>query len=286
MNRQFISALSDPPALRQLEARMAAFYTQDARYYPAISDTAARWQDDPEYRAVFAWIGGARRLAEIGCGQAFILAEHPALESRYCGVDFSPELLAANQARHPRAAFVALANGRQFPLADHACDAVFSMWVIEHAVWPHEFLDECLRVLAPGGRLALLMPDLLGPQGLGSLRYGLPNVATGPVDGDWRQNLQSRGLWAAAKTFYRAHFQLPALVAGLRAEAGAGRGFLVNLEPLCFEPQRPFRADVDAVYMTYEPEIRRRLEAAGCTVEPAFAPATAQKHILLRATKN
>lgn len=285
LSRQFVSAFANPPALRELEARMAAFYRRGARYYADIADTASRWRDDPEYRAVQTWIAAAARPLELGCGEAFILAEHPELEERYRGVDFSPELLEANRGRHPRAEFILLGDDGKVPLADGSCDAVFALWVLEHTVRPQAFLDECLRLLAPGGRLALLTPDLLGPDGLGSLRYGLPNVAYGPVDGDWRQNLRARGLWAALRTFHRAHHRVPALVRRLRNEAEAGRGFLINLEPLCFEDGRAFRPDVDAVYMTYEPEIRHRLANAGCLVEPPFAAATARKHLLIRATK-
>jgi predicted SAM-dependent methyltransferase len=50
------------------------------------------------------------------------------------------------------------------PLPDRACDAVYSSHVIEHFSrdGARRFLDECRRVLKPGGIIRLVAPDLEG----------------------------------------------------------------------------------------------------------------------------
>lgn len=45
------------------------------------------------------------------------------------------------------------------PFPDNSFDVVFSKSVIEHLHCPERYLNENLRVLKPGGRLILMVPD-------------------------------------------------------------------------------------------------------------------------------
>ena len=50
-------------------------------------------------------------------------------------------------------------SSEPFPLTSNAYDVVFSKSVLEHLPDPDYYLEECMRVLKPGGRLILLTPD-------------------------------------------------------------------------------------------------------------------------------
>ena len=103
-------------------------------------------------------------LVDFGCGngaQTLVLAE--ACE-RVTGVDVNPNFLAAFEAEiegrqwQERAAGVLLADGR-IPLDDGVADVVTSFTVLEHVPDEQAALAEMRRVLKPGGRLIMSVPN-------------------------------------------------------------------------------------------------------------------------------
>lgn len=74
-----------------------------------------------------------------------------------CGVDYSAKAVAATRRRGIRA-FVSKTLRTKFP--KDSFDAVVSTEVIEHLVDTGAFIDECRRVLKPGGILVLSTPNL------------------------------------------------------------------------------------------------------------------------------
>jgi SAM-dependent methyltransferase len=82
------------------------------------------------------------------------------------GLDFDPGAVAAARARGLAVREGDLASAR---LADGAFDAVAMVHVLEHVPDPRALLAEAARVLAPGGRLAVVTPN---PLGRGSRRFG------------------------------------------------------------------------------------------------------------------
>jgi SAM-dependent methyltransferase len=84
------------------------------------------------------------RLLDYGC------AEMPyrsffASDVAYVGADLPG---------NPNANVLINADGT-VPVADESCDGVLSTQVLEHVVDPRVYLEECFRVLRPGGRLLL-----------------------------------------------------------------------------------------------------------------------------------
>jgi len=47
----------------------------------------------------------------------------------------------------------------RFPFDDGLFDVIFSKSLIEHLFDPTNFMEECLRILKPGGRIILMTPD-------------------------------------------------------------------------------------------------------------------------------
>jgi SAM-dependent methyltransferase len=104
-------------------------------------------------------VNGARVL-DAGCGEGYgtdILA-HAA--SSVVGVDLELPVVRRAIERYPRAQFRA-GDIAALPFENASFDAVVSLQVIEHVGDPARLLQECARVLRPGGTLILSTPNRL-----------------------------------------------------------------------------------------------------------------------------
>lgn len=101
-----------------------------------------------------------RTVLEAGCGEGYgadLLAEVAEL---VVGLDYDA-LAARHVARsYPRVA-MARANLVALPVRSAAIDVVVTMQVLEHLWDQSGFLDECRRVIRPGGKLVLSTPNRL-----------------------------------------------------------------------------------------------------------------------------
>ncbi|OEY65233.1 malonyl-ACP O-methyltransferase BioC [Marinobacter sp. X15-166B] len=117
-------------------------------------------------------VAGVRQVLDLGCGTGQFSA---ALANCYpgsaqLGLDLSPAMVAYAQARQRGAEPVdgsrnnpamrwLVADAEQLPLADASVDRIFSNLMIQWCADPRPVLQECLRVLRPGG--VLLCSSLL-----------------------------------------------------------------------------------------------------------------------------
>lgn len=258
-------AAADPnntDVLLSLESRMHLFYQTHKTYYDSIAFSGGAWNEPTQlaHRHILAHVRG-KPVLEVGCGSASILGTGAITESQYTGCDFNPDLLAANADRHPHANFVQITDARRIPLQQPYA-AVFSVFVLEHCVFPQDFLSENLRLLAPGGFFAVLCPDFLGQNRMSSQRMGF-------TAGTGRDKLR-KGQWCDGfATAFDNRIRIPWICWRLRRRALAEPQFFINLEPTCFTD--PFQPDVDAVYVTFEAEIRRYLGNRISFIEPDHA---------------
>lgn len=253
----WVSAL-DPaqePVLNALQSRMTEYYSKSGVYFAEIDFTKDNWRSELSYLRIAEAAMGATRILEVGCGRANILEHYPELEHCYTGVDFSPELAASNARRFPKARFLSGAEGGISELEPGEFDLVFSVFVLEHCVFPQRALGEWLRVLEPRGRFILMCPEFLGSGWITSQRLGFSS-GTGRekwARGDWHDALVT-ALDSRIRMRWKCWWQ--------RSLARASPRFLVNLAPVCFED--PFGPDVDAVYVAYGREIFTWLSGALC----------------------
>jgi SAM-dependent methyltransferase len=68
--------------------------------------------------------------------------------------------------------FVACDLEKRFPCEDASYDVVYSNQVIEHIVMKSHFVEECARVLAPGGRLVIATENISSIDNIASLLFG------------------------------------------------------------------------------------------------------------------
>jgi SAM-dependent methyltransferase len=238
--------------LEEFEAKMARYYSTNTGYYPAIDFTHSAWQVDPPYLRIRELVKGSSRALEVGCGAANILRYEKEVEANYTGCDFSTDLLNANKEKYTKATFITLSSPKKLPFPDGHFDLVFSVYVLEHVVFPELFLRECSRVLAPGGTLALRFPDFLN-------KDKMTSQVAGFSDGSGREKLKQGRAFDALVTGYDRKFRIPAMTRRCRNAIGPGYKFYINVNPVCFK--HVFQPDYDAVYLTYRPEIRACLTA-------------------------
>ena len=152
-------SIDQDPVKQQVAAhwgRRAAGF--DADFGHSIHTTAERAAWD---RILDLVVGGRGTLdaLDVGCGTGFLSLELAGRGHRVTGIDFAPQMLA--EARKKAAAQgVAVrfeeGDAEQLPFAEGSFDLVMTrhvLWTLPH---PEQAIDEWIRVLRPGGRLAAM----------------------------------------------------------------------------------------------------------------------------------
>ena len=153
-----------PPTQQdQVKEQVAAHWNRraagfDAAFGHSIRTAAERAAWD---RILDVVLGGRASLdaLDVGCGTGFLSLELAGRGHRVTGIDFAPQMLA--EARK-KAAAQGLAvrfeegDAEQLPFAAGSFDLVMTrhvLWTLPH---PEQAIDEWIRVLRPGGRLAVM----------------------------------------------------------------------------------------------------------------------------------
>lgn len=78
--------------------------------------------------------------------------------ARYQGLDWHAETV--EKARQDGVPVDRADLNKALPFADEKFSCVFGLSVLEHLLYPCRYLAECRRVLAPGGKLVILTPNI------------------------------------------------------------------------------------------------------------------------------
>jgi demethylmenaquinone methyltransferase / 2-methoxy-6-polyprenyl-1,4-benzoquinol methylase len=105
-----------------------------------------------------AGVGPGDVVVDLGCGTGDMCDLAAAAGARVIGVDFAAGMLAAAIRRGTPGTFVRADAGR-LPLGTGSATVVTSAFAVRNFVSLHLVLGEAARVLAPGGRIALLEVD-------------------------------------------------------------------------------------------------------------------------------
>lgn len=95
-----------------------------------------------------------RRVLEVGCGAAIDLARFARGGAVAAGVDLAPsaiELARANFAQQGLQADLRVGSGEALPFPDDTFDLVYAHGVVQYTADPPRLVEECRRVLKPGG---------------------------------------------------------------------------------------------------------------------------------------
>jgi SAM-dependent methyltransferase len=136
--------------------RRAAHFDEDFGHSIRTPEERAAWD------RVFALaLGGRQAVAalDIGCGTGFLSLELAARGHQVTGIDFAPEMLVL--AREKAAAAGAAIRFEHADAENLPFDAAsFDLVITRHVLWtlphPEAAISEWIRVLRPGGRLAVI----------------------------------------------------------------------------------------------------------------------------------
>lgn len=106
------------------------------------------------------------RLLEVGCGNGRMLRDMQSFGWQVYGVDFDEAAVAKAREKGLQVAHGDL-HSQRYP--DDHFDAIVMSHVIEHVHEPSAILQECHRILKPGGRLVMVTPN---SDGLGHRLFG------------------------------------------------------------------------------------------------------------------
>jgi SAM-dependent methyltransferase len=96
-----------------------------------------------------------RAVLEVGCGAAVDLARFARGGARVTGVDVAAsaiELARTNFAQQGLQGDFRVADGEHLPFGDNLFDLVYAHGVVQYTPEPKRLVDECRRVLKPGGQ--------------------------------------------------------------------------------------------------------------------------------------
>jgi ubiquinone/menaquinone biosynthesis C-methylase UbiE len=95
-----------------------------------------------------------RKVLEVGCGAGVDLARFAKGGALVSGVDLAESAIAlarANFAQQGLHGEFQVANGERLPFPDDCFDLVFAHGVVQYTADPKQLVEECRRVLKPGG---------------------------------------------------------------------------------------------------------------------------------------
>jgi SAM-dependent methyltransferase len=96
----------------------------------------------------------ARDVLEVGCGAGVDLARFARGGARVTGVDLASsaiELARANFSQQGLQGEFHVADGERLPFPDASFDLVYAHGVVQYTASPRRLVEECRRVLRPGG---------------------------------------------------------------------------------------------------------------------------------------
>ncbi len=99
-----------------------------------------------------------RKVLEVGCGAGVDLARFARGGAQVTGVDLAAsaiDLARANFSQQGLQGDFRVADGEQLPFPDDAFDLVYAHGVVQYTADPRRLVQECRRVLRPGGQAVL-----------------------------------------------------------------------------------------------------------------------------------
>ncbi len=130
-----------------------------------------------------ARVGPKTRVLDVATGPGYVAAEAARRGATVCGVDVAEAMVARAGAEHPGVEF-RQADAQSLPFAEGAFDAVVGNFGLPHFGRPELAVAEGVRVLAPGGRLALTTWDVPTEMRMfGVFLEAVGEAGAGPPDG-------------------------------------------------------------------------------------------------------
>ena len=163
-------ALSELPAPGEKRARVQVMFDRIAPQYDLLNRLMTAGLDQRWRRLAVsrAGVGAGDRVLDLACGTGDLAQISARRGARVLGVDFSREMLLAAARRRPSARLLQ-ADAERLPLPDASVTVVTCGFTLRNFAFLDAAFSEMARVLAPGGRLALIEVDRPAIPGVAAL---------------------------------------------------------------------------------------------------------------------
>ena len=128
----------------------------DERMVPESAELFRFWEHVYRYAFACRFVAN-KRILDIACGEGYGAAALQKAGGSVTGVDISEAVCFHACGKYGIDAKPGSAEN--IPLGNGSVDVIVSFETIEHVPSPERFLDECARVLAPGGMLIISTPN-------------------------------------------------------------------------------------------------------------------------------
>jgi SAM-dependent methyltransferase len=134
-------------------------WTGKAKTYDRLTGRATARLVAPLLEA--AGVESGTRLLDVACGPGHVAAAAAAMGAKPLGLDAAEGMVAVARARYTEIEFQQ-ADAERLPFGDASFDAVVAGFVVNHLPHPERAVAEFVRVVRPGGRVAVTVWDRPG----------------------------------------------------------------------------------------------------------------------------
>lgn len=240
------------PSLLELEQKMNSFYSNEftREHYQEMIDLEPTFEEMDDHSVRKLLLKRIKNISpknmlEIGCGSGRtynnLVAQN--YKGSYSGIDVPPEVIDSNKNNYPEAEWMQ-GSIYNLPFPSQTFELTFSMYVLEHLVFPEKGIKEMIRVTKPGGRILLVFPDFVEAGRFASQLIGFSPGTTS-------SKLKSYKFFDSFISFFENRFLLPKKLKKVSGKLE----FPINLNPICLSFPDAMSPDVDAVYISSKSEV-------------------------------
>jgi ubiquinone/menaquinone biosynthesis C-methylase UbiE len=216
-------------------------------YYEEAQAVNEVWSEGIPQWLLRQQIHKGMRLLDLGCGSGHAFENLRNIGPVYTGVDWSEQIIKRNREIHEEEATFLVGSIYDTQLPSNNYDMVFSLYVLEHLVWPHIFLSEMVRLAKPGGLIFVVCPNYRPYGRMPSLWYGIPSSL--------KQKLRTEHFFDAMRHAALRSIYYPFMI---KTRYPLNEyPFLINLSPSCLNGH--WHVDTDAVYFVDRREVASEL---------------------------
>lgn len=238
--------------LKDLNIQLMKFYNEDNRmqiYFKHAHAINEVWRPGSYHWVLRSLVSRDMTVLDLGCGSGHAFENMESCGVKYTGIDWSEEQIQENSKKYQSKASFIASSLYNTPFRNNSFDLVFSLYVLEHLIWPHLFLREMIRLAKHGGLIIIICPHFRKAGRMPSFPHGGP--------GSFKEKIQKVQFISALKhLWYRWYW--PKVIQKYPIEKFP---WLINLEPLCLSED--WYTDNDAVYLVDRSECISELMRLG-----------------------
>jgi len=270
--------------LTEFNERLSCFYSELSsrlKYNKLIEGVAIDEELDDVSKSLISWINenDFRDILEVGCGTGRI-RKHLLLEKgeKYTGIEVSEDIINNNRIEWPMSDWFKQGI-YDLSFKPQSFDLVFSVYVLEHLVFPHDALEKMYEVTKQGGSMVIIFPDFVKYRILPSQFLGWSFLQSA------KEKLKKGKVIDAMLSVYDSKVRLSNAMADLEKTPGR---FMINTSPICMDlpENEDVWSDFDAVYIASRAEVENWALSKNMSINyPGGKDGIFDGHVFIELTK-